>query len=289
LSIDHLDNGRYGSVAFAKSRHQEGTAVAGDPFYKDHWINIDQDRLDRYEHMFQWNPASSVLYEPADIRAGHIVADFGCGPGYTAIEIAKWVGPSGHVHALDINSDFVSRTHKNAIAAGVGERITAHQCDGSILPLPDESLDRLTTRNTIIYVDDPASTVREFRRVLRVGGKLHTIEGDWPMMVIEPVPSKDWATLVNAASHACRTPDIGRKLYGLMVRASFSEIDVQVITRPDTDGRLVAMIKNMAEYARGSSKIDDANVDKILSIIEQARSDGGYLALAPQFVVTATR
>jgi ubiquinone/menaquinone biosynthesis C-methylase UbiE len=263
--------------------------VAGDPFYKDHWMNIDRDRLDRYERMFQWSPASSVLYGPADIRAGHIVADFGCGPGYTAIEIAKWVGPSGHVHALDINSDFVSRTHKNANAAGVGERITAHQCDGSILPLPDESLDRLTTRNTIIYVDDPASTVREFRRVLRAGGKLHTIEGDWPMMVIEPVPSKDWATLVNAASHACRTPDIGRKLYGLMVRASFSEIDVQVITRPDTDGRLVAMIKNMAEYARGSSKIDDANVDKILSIIEQARSDGSYLALAPQFVVTATR
>ena len=197
--------------------------------------------------------------------------------------------PSGHVHALDINSGFVSRSRTNANAAGVGERITAHQCDGSILPLPDESLDRLTTRNTMIYVDDPASTIREFWRVLRAGGKLHTIEGDWPMMVIEPVPSKDWAALVTAASHACRTPIIGRKLYGLMVRAGFSDIDVQVITRPDTDGRLLPMIKNMAEYARGSGKINHADVEKILSIIEQAVSDGNYLALAPQFVVTATR
>ena len=92
LSIDGLDNGRHRPVAFAKSLHQEGLAVAGDPFYKDHWINIDRDRLDRYERMFQWNPASSALYEPADIRPGHIVADFGCGPGYTAIEIAKWSG-----------------------------------------------------------------------------------------------------------------------------------------------------------------------------------------------------
>ena len=149
------------------------------------------------------------------------------------------------MHALDINSDFVSRSRKNANAAGVCERITAHQCD-SILPLPDESLDRLTTRNTIIYVDDPASKIREFWRVLRAGGKLHTIEGDWPMMVIEPVPSRDWAGLVTAASHACRTPDIGRKLYGLM-RAGFSDMDVQVITFPDTDGRLLPMIKNMAE------------------------------------------
>jgi hypothetical protein len=49
------------------------------------------------------------------------------------------------------------------------------------------------------------------------------------------------------------------------------------------------MIKNMAEYARGSGKINHADVEKILSIIEQAVSDGSYLALAPQFVVTATR
>jgi len=164
--------------------------LANEPFYKDHWIKIDQHRLDRYDRMFQWNPASLALYEPADIRPGHVVADFGCGPGHTAIEIAKWVGPGGHVHALDINSEFVTQSRKNANAAGVGDRVTAHQCDCSILPLRDESLDRLTTRNTIIYVDDPERTIREFRRVLRASGRVHAIEGDWPMMVIEPVPSK---------------------------------------------------------------------------------------------------
>jgi ubiquinone/menaquinone biosynthesis C-methylase UbiE len=263
--------------------------LANEPFYKDHWIKIDQDRLDRYDRMFQWNPASLALYEPTGIRPGHIVADFGCGPGHTAIEIAKWVGPGGHVHALDINSEFVTQSRKNANAAGVGDRVTAHQCDGSILPLSDESLDRLTTRNTLIYVDDPERTIREFRRVLRAGGRVHAIEGDWPMMVVEPVPSKDWAALVNAASHACRTPDIGRKLYGLMGRAGFSDTCVQVITRPDTDGRPLPMIKNMAEYARSSGKINHADVEIILSTIEQAISQESYLALAPQFVVTAVR
>ena len=51
---------------------------------------------------------------------------------------------------------------------------------------------------------------------------------------------------------------------GLMGRAGFSDIRVQVVTRPDTDGRLLPMIKNMAEYARGSGKINDADVEKIL-------------------------
>jgi len=66
-------------------------------------------------------------------------------------------------------------------------------------------------------------------------------------------------------------------------------IDVQVITRPDTDGRLLPMIQNMAEYARGSGKINQVDVEKILFMIEQTVSHGSYLALAPQFVVTATR
>ena len=263
--------------------------MAGDSFYKDHWINIDRERMDRYQHMFQWNQDSFVLYEPAKIRSGHVVGDFGSGPGHTVVEIARWVGRNGHVHALDINSDFIAQTQNNAKAAGLGDRITAHQCDGPDIPLPNRSLDRLTTRNTLIYVDDAEETIREFRRVLRTGGKAHVIQRDWPMMIVEPVRSKDWAAFVDAASRACRTPNIGRKLYGLMGLAGFTEIEVQVLTHPDTDGRLFPMIKNMAGYARGSGKMSEADIDQILSTIEQAISDGSYLALAPQFIVTATR
>src|SRR5262249_35726122 len=155
---------------------------------------------------------------------------FGCGPGYTSIEIAKWIGPGGHVHALDINADFVAQVRQNADAAGVGDRVTAHRSDGATLPLPDASLDRLSARTTIIDVDDPDVTRRECRRVIRPDGRLHAIEGDWPMMVVEPVAAADWTALVTAASRACRTPDIGRKLYTLLRRAGFSAIDVQVIT-----------------------------------------------------------
>ena len=181
--------------------------MPGNPFYKEHWVDIEPAQLDRYQRMFQRNPASSALYEPADIRPGNIVAELGCGPGYTAVEIAKWVGADGHVHALDINADFVAQARKNADAAGVGDRVTAHRCDGSRLPLPEASLDRLTARNTLIYVDDPEATLRECRRLLRSAG----------------------------------------------------------------------------------GEISDAAIDRMLFSIEQARADGSYLFLAPQFVVTATR
>ena len=191
------------------------------PFYKDHWVTIEPERLDRYQRMFEWNPASIVFYEAADIGAGHVVADFGCGPGHTAVEIADWVGPAGHVHALDINAAFVEQSRENAENAGVGDRITSHLLDGAELPLADATLDRVATRNTLIYVDDPLATLQEFHRILRPGGRAHAIEGDWPMMVVEPIATPDWQSVVAAASHACRTPDIGRKLTGLMAMVFF--------------------------------------------------------------------
>jgi hypothetical protein len=74
-----------------------------------------------------------------------------------------------------------------------------------------------------------------------------------------------------------------------MRAVGFTDIDVQVISRADTDGRLLPMIRNMAGYARGSGKITDEEAEKALSTIERAIPNGSYLALAPQFIVTAIR
>jgi hypothetical protein len=45
----------------------------------------------------------------------------------------------------------------------------------------------------------------------------------------------------------------------------------------------------MAEYACGSGKISELDIEKLLFAIERAVSNGSYLAVAPQFVVTAIR
>jgi ubiquinone/menaquinone biosynthesis C-methylase UbiE len=137
--------------------------------------------------MYQWSPAAETFYTPADIRAGHVVADFGCGPGYTAFEFAHRVGPSGHVHALDINAEFISRTKARAEAGGLAARITARLLTDNDLPLRDATLDRVTARNTLIYVRDPVATFEEFRRVLKPGGLAHAIESDWGLTAVEPL------------------------------------------------------------------------------------------------------
>jgi hypothetical protein len=74
-----------------------------------------------------------------------------------------------------------------------------------------------------------------------------------------------------------------------MKLAQFSDVNVQVVIRPEIDGRLLPMIRNMAEYAQANAKINKADVARMVLTIEQAISQGSYLALAPQFVVSAVR
>jgi len=243
--------------------------------------------MERYETMYRWNPATEMFYTPAKIGAGHIIGDFGCGPGHSAIEFAKRVGPSGHVHAFDINAEFIRRATERAKSSDLGDRISTHLLDSATLPVEDASVDRMIARNTIIYVDNPVETLAEFRRVLRPGGIAHAIEGDWRLTAIEPVPTEEWRAVVEAASWAWPRPEIGRQLYGLARRAGFEDISVQVMTSPDTSGRLNGMIQTVAGYAKEDGAVSEARIDAVLETIELAQSEGTYLGIFPQFIVTA--
>ena len=256
--------------------------------FGNHWVDIDAGRLERYETMFRWNPATEHFYAAAMIGGGHQIADFGCGPGHAAIEFAKWVGPRGHVHALDINEEFVRRARARADQQALGTRITTHLLQDWRLPLDTMSLDRVVARNTVIYVADPVATFGEFRRVLRPGGIAHVIEGDWRLTAVEPVPTVEWRALIEAASWAWSRPEIGRQLYGIARQAGFDKISLQILTSPDTDGRLLGMIQTVAGYARERGDMDGPRIDAILETVEAAIANGTYLAISPQFIVTAT-
>jgi ubiquinone/menaquinone biosynthesis C-methylase UbiE len=259
-----------------------------ETYYRDHWVTIEPERLDAYDEMFRWRPEMDALIAPAEIAAGQSVLDYGCGPGWLAIELARRVGPSGRVHAADVNQDFLSRATAHVATEGMRERVTFHHIRGESIPLADRGLDRVVTKNVLEYVTDLHATLVEMRRVLKPGGRLHVVDSDWGMLAVEPFGAEAIGELFAAASIAYRTPLIGRKLHGAMRASGFVDVKVQILASPDTRGHFSPIVSNMASYARTSGRMDAAKIDRLLDALKRSLQDGTYLLVLPQFLVTGT-
>jgi arsenite methyltransferase len=257
-------------------------------YYRDHWTEVEPERLKTYEEMFRWRPEMAPLLAPAALEPGLTVIDYGCGPGLVSVELARSVGPAGRVHGIDINALFLERAREHAMKAGVSDRITLHHVVEDRIPLEEDSVDRVICKNVLEYVDDVRATLGDFRRVLRPGGLVHATDSDWGMLAIEPIDPRRLARLFAAASVAYRTPLIGRKLYGFMRAGGFRDVRVQVLAAADTRGLFAPLLFNMAGYARESGRLDPTEIDALLEAVRAAIRDGTYLLVLPQFLVTGT-
>ena len=256
-------------------------------YYRDHWVEVEAERMERYTAMFQWREGHEALIAPAEVGAGQVVADFGCGPGALVVEMARRVGSSGRVIGLDINEDFLERTRLLAEQEGLADRVETVLLEDDGIPLADRSVDRVLCKNVLEYVPDPERTIREFHRVLRPGGRAHVSDSDWGAALLEPLGER-FARIMSAAGIAFRTPLIGRKLYGLFRGAGFDDVRVEVLTNADTVGALRSVLSNMAGYARKSGQIEDAEAERFVRDVERALEEKTYLALLPQFLITGT-
>jgi ubiquinone/menaquinone biosynthesis C-methylase UbiE len=257
-----------------------------DTFFRDHWVNIAPEGLDDYQQMFTWRPEMATLLAEADLEPGQIVVDYGCGPGGLALELARRAGPSGHVHCVDLNADFVRMARQALADAGFAAFTTVHHVTNDRIPLGDARADRLVCKNVMEYVPEVAATLAEFRRVVRPGGIVHIIDSDWGMLVVEPLGPTKLRELIDAASSAFRTPHIGRALYSEMKRAGFSDVSVAIRAGADTDGRMLPVLQHMANYAQVGGKLDQNRVGAILAEVRQSIADGTCLMALPQFIVS---
>jgi ubiquinone/menaquinone biosynthesis C-methylase UbiE len=90
---------------------------------------------------FFTTPLRRFLHKPEKILAGliqpgQVAADFGCGPGYFTLQMARQAGPAGRVYAVDIQSEMLNLLHQSGIKAGVQDRISLVKVQDGCLHLP---------------------------------------------------------------------------------------------------------------------------------------------------------
>ncbi len=122
----------------------------------------------------KWHEPCRTFFRPLTekmIGAGNLqprmrVLDMASGSGEPAITFAGLVGPEGHVTATDFGADMLATAEENANKVGL-KNITFQQADALSLPYADESFDRVTCRQGIMYFGDYVHALQEIRRVLK--------------------------------------------------------------------------------------------------------------------------
>ena len=110
-----------------------------------------------------------ALIEHARLEPGMRVLELACGTGDPALEIARRVGPGGHVTATDLSAGMLDACRSNAVAAGLGNMDFA-VADAEDLQFAPASFDRVTSRLGVMYFVDVQRALAEIRRVLVPGG-----------------------------------------------------------------------------------------------------------------------
>ncbi len=257
-----------------------------DTFYQDHWRKIEDARLSRYEQMFVFREQQEPLITPLELTEGLTVADYGCGPGFMAMEFARRVGPSGRIYGFDINEQFISRAQNRAIEAGL-DNLSFQQLDG--LQITPATFDRVFCKNVLEYVPDVQVTLKEQFNMLKPGGRLQLIDSDWGFVIVEPWGNTATREFFDAAAPAFKEPNIGRKLYGHLREAGFADIRVQVSSSVDTVGGTMSVIRNMASYIETFDSLPATVVEQQIKQLELAIEEKQFLFILPQFLVTAVR
>jgi ubiquinone/menaquinone biosynthesis C-methylase UbiE len=117
--------------------------------------------------------AGKLLIERIGIRPGDRVLDVGSGTGLLAEHVAGLVGPSGFVHAVDplpYRIEIARRKAKANLEFSVGDAYALNR-------FADGSFDVVYLNAVFHWFPEKLAPLRNFNRVLKVGGKLALATG----------------------------------------------------------------------------------------------------------------
>lgn len=153
----------------------------------------------------KWLPVDAVL-EDLDIREGIVVADIGAGMGYFAIPIARAIGPTGKVLAVDLQQEMLDLLRQKLAATPEITNIELFRGSAEATSLPDGCSDLVLMANLWHELDNHPDVLAEAQRILKPEGRLAVL--DW-RADLEPPPGPAPQHRISAAQLYIQLEDAG--------------------------------------------------------------------------------
>ena len=115
------------------------------------------------------------LLNSLKIQPGQTICDFGCGNGFHSLQIAKRVGPTGAVHAIDIQPEMLEMLRERAGPRGLAniKPILATEKETGLAPA---TFDMVLMVDVYHELSNPAEILAAVHKSLKRDGKLVLVE-----------------------------------------------------------------------------------------------------------------
>jgi precorrin-6B methylase 2 len=132
---------------------------------------------------------TDLLLDALRLRPGDTVADIGAGSGYFTWRMAQKVGPTGVIHAVEIQQVFLDLLMVNMQRRGVDNRVKPVLGTVEDPRLPEAACDVILLVDVYHEFDHPFEMARAMARALKPGGRLVLVEyrGEDPEVPIKPL------------------------------------------------------------------------------------------------------
>jgi len=182
-----------------------------------------------------------------ELDAGDYLLDVACGSGGPTLRMARIA--RCRACGIDLHEDAVRTAQKQAEAAGLSGQVTFQRADAArTLPFPDAQFDALLCVDAVNHLLDRAKTLRDWRRVLKPGGRLVFTN---PVVVTGPVTHEEIAVRSSVGMFLFVPPGLDERLLG---EAGFARIEAKDRT------------ENMARIARAWRVAREAHADELRRI-----------------------
>lgn len=151
------------------------SGIAPSSEFVEFWNRVLVPKFLRFRHILVdgLTHHSAAIMPSLPVREGQKVLDVGCGFGDTAIELARRVGPNGHVTGIDCCKAFLDVARRDAAAAGLGN-LEFIEADVQSYPFAPE-FDFVFSRFGTMFFENPVQGLRNMRTAMRPGATMTMI------------------------------------------------------------------------------------------------------------------
>lgn len=156
---------------------------------KDYVLGTDREELARLEIQHSiWTNISHASWLRANIGPGSKVLDLGAGPGFTSLELARLVGPSGQVVAFDQATNYLNFLKDSVKKNGIENlKITSGDIQANKINLPKNSFDAVYCRWVLAWLPNPTLALKHIKNILKPGGRIIVHDYfNWRAMCLAP-------------------------------------------------------------------------------------------------------